>query len=257
MHRQNIFHQYRLTHRNPLLLQRAICNLNGLKIVSATPMGSVNVFGSTVPGSFKLQQTTTPGITSDNPTGSFVLDLIKSDMYMFNAVMAGTEALPIIGGTTSQIKAENIWDATIGDLTGVTSSKLMGGTTTESSYQATLPAPYISNKPAGYTSEPITFDIQNPTVFTEGKSTLQMLSEGVISPLFPKWDYDPVVANRQPSGTMQAAAFWVGNAAQELYSNWRTDPIPGYCNRRNRNRDILLWWKSNRGRICSRGIWNL
>ena len=190
-------------------------------------MGSVNVFGSTVPGSFKLQQTTTPGITSDNPTGSFVLDLIKSDMYMFNAVMAGTEALPIIGGTTSQIKAENIWDATIGDLTGVTSSKLMGGTTTESSYQATLPAPYISNKPAGYTSEPITFDIQNPTVFTEGKSNLQMLSEGVIAPLFPKWDYDPVVANRQPSGTMQAAAFWVGNAAQELYSNWRTDPIAG------------------------------
>jgi hypothetical protein len=214
----------------PTAVQKAsesLGTLNGLNIISAEPTGSVNVFGSTVPGSFKLQQTTTPGITSDNPVGSFVLDLIKNDMYMFNAVTAGTEPLPIIGGITSQIKAENIWDATIGGLTGVTSSKLMGGTTTESSYQATLPSPYISNKPAGYTPEPITFDIQNPTVFTEGKSNLQMLSEGSISPLLPKWEYNPAVANRQPSGVMQAGAFWAGNAAQELYSNWRTDPIAG------------------------------
>ena len=174
--------------------------LNGLKIVSATPAGSVNPFGTTVPGSYSLQTTVTPGTAGKGPVDSFL-----------NAVDDATQTLLInpinsVVGTNFNIEPD------------------YGSTTYQSSYQATLPAPFVSGDLTGYKASPVTFDIVESPVTVKNQGGIQTVSS-VLGSTLPAWDYDPEVKAAANSGFAGELFDFGHNVAQSGYSAFKENPI--------------------------------
>ena len=184
--------------------------ISGLKIISATPAGSVDVLGSTVPGSYSLKTTTTPGTAGNDAVSSFI--------------NAARDAF--------QTEFINPINSVIG--TKVNIEPDYGSTNYLESYQTTLPTPFVSNAPEGYTPSQITFDITSSKTI-QNKTGIQSVSSYLGSQL-PELDYNPAPTKQSGNffingdtggfgiGSDYTNAF-VGNALQSGYSTFREDPI--------------------------------
>jgi hypothetical protein len=97
-----------------------------------------------------------------------------------------------------------------------------GSTTYQSSYQATLPAPFVSGAMAGYKASPVTFDITESPVTVKNQGGIETVSS-VLGSALPAWDYNP--AAKSESGLIAGVEDFTYNTAQSGYSAFKENPI--------------------------------